>query len=321
MNILCSELIYDLENKPTRECHASTIAETDSGLVAAWFGGEGEGHPSVGIWLSHNDGSSWSEPVEVVNGERSGMPGTTCWNPVLFQPQNGPLMLFYKVGFRIRFWQSALITSDDEGRTWSEPRILQDRTYGPVKNKPIELPDGTILCGSSDEADGWQVYFSMTRDFGRTWRKVGPCNDSAAISAIQPAFLRHQDGRIQALCRTQQGRVGELWSKDNDETWSEMKLTSVVGNNSGLDAVTLQDGRHLLVNNPTEEGWGGRNIFALWMSTDGVDWEQVRLLENEEEGEYSYPAIIQSSDGKVHITYTRLRQSIKHVVLSSWVLS
>ena len=75
-------------------------------------------------------------------------------------------MLFYKVGFHIPSWQSALMTSTDGGMTWSEPRILQDRTYGPVKNKPIQLADGTILCGSSDEANGWQVFFSMTNDLG-----------------------------------------------------------------------------------------------------------------------------------------------------------
>ena len=313
--ILKSQLIYELDNRPTRECHASTIAETKTGIVAAWFGGVGEGHPTVGIWLSHYAGSGWSTPVEVTNSEKSGIPGGTCWNPVLFQPNNGPLMLFYKVGFKIRTWQSALITSEDDGLTWSEPRILQSRIYGPVKNKPIQLHDGTILCPTSDEATGWEVYFSMTNDLGKTWHAVGPCNDSAVYSAIQPSLLTYPDGRIQALCRTRHSRVGELWSEDNGNTWSDFNLTNIIGNNSGLDALTLQDGRQLLVNNPIPEDWGSRNILTISSSTDGKDWKQICLLENENEGEYSYPAIIQSSDGKVHITYTYLRQSIKHAIL------
>ena len=312
---LKAELIYQLNNRPTPDCHASTIVETANGLAAAWFGGEGEGHPSVGIWLSHDHGSGWSKPIEVSNGERSGLPGATCWNPVLFQPCDGPLMLFHKVGVRIPSWQSVIMTSADGGFIWSRPRILDDRVYGPVKNKPIQLNDGTILCGSSDEADGWQIYFSMTEDLGATWRKVGPCNDSRVCSAIQPAFLTHPDGRIQALVRTRHGRVGDLWSEDSGRTWSDLKLTDIVGNNSGLDAVTLRDGRHLLVNNPVEADWSGRNVLAVSSSTDGRQWRQLCLLEKSDEGEYSYPAIIQSSDGGVHITYTYLRQSIKHVVL------
>ncbi|MDO8672012.1 MAG: sialidase family protein [Dehalococcoidia bacterium] len=312
-----AELIFPLSDKPTRECHASTIVETEGGLVAAWFGGEGEGHPSVGIWLSHNVGLRWSKPVEVANGERSGTPGATCWNPVLFQPANGPLMLFYKVGFKIPSWQSVLMTSADAGATWSEPRLLDERVYGPVKNKPIQLKEGTILCGSSDEADGWQVFFNVTKDLGKTWQRIGPCNDSRVYSAIQPAFLTHPDGRIQALCRTRHGRVGELWSEDDGQTWSDFGLTDIIGNNSGLDAVTPRDGRHLLVNNPIATDWGGRNVLALSSSADGREWKQICLLENTEEGEYSYPAIIQTRDGKVHITYTYLRESIKHVVIDT----
>ena len=308
-------LIYELNNRPTPQCHASTIAETGNGLVAAWFGGEREKHPSVGIWISRNAGSGWSKPVQVASAEGTGVPGGTCWNPVLFQPKDGPLMLFYKVGFQIPSWQSVLMTSVDEGMTWSKPRILEDRVFGPVKNKPIQLKDGTILCPTSDESIGWQVFFSMTNDFGKTWRKVGPCNDCAVYSAIQPSLLTYPDGRIQALCRTKHHRVGEFWSEDNGQTWSEMNLTDIIGHNSGLDAVTLRDGRQLLVNNPTEVDVEGRNILALWSSIDGREWKQVCLLENAEQGEYSYPAIIQASDGKVHITYTYLRESIKHVVL------
>ena len=311
-----AKLIYELNNRPTPQCHASTIAETGNGLVAAWFGGEREKHPSVGIWLSHNGGSGWTKPVEVVSAGGTGVPGGTCWNPVLFQPKDGPLMLFYKVGFQISSWQSVLMASTDGGMTWSEPRILEDRVFGPVKNKPIQLKDGIILCPTSDEATGWQVFFSMTNDFGKTWRKVGPCNDSAVYSAIQPSLLTYPDGRIQALCRTKHHRVGEFWSEDDGRTWSEMKLTDIIGHNSGLDAVTLRDGRQLLVNNPTAVDVEGRNILALWSSADGREWNQVCLLENAEQGEYSYPAIIQTSDGGVHITYTYLRESIKHVVLN-----
>jgi alpha-L-rhamnosidase len=39
-----------------RKCYASTIAESKRGIVAAWFGGSGEGNPDVRIWCSIRDG-------------------------------------------------------------------------------------------------------------------------------------------------------------------------------------------------------------------------------------------------------------------------
>lgn len=318
--IIRTELIFALEQRPTPQCHASTVVETTKGLAAAWFGGEREKHHSVGIWLSTNAGSGWNEPIEIADAGRSGVPGGTCWNPVLFRPTNGPLMLFYKVGFEIRSWNSVMMTSVDDGQTWSKPRMLENRVFGPVKNKPIELADGTILCPTSDEANGWEVCFSMTRDLGGTWSAVGPCNNGALYSAIQPSLLPHPDGRIQALCRTRHGRVGEIWSEDGGRTWSSFALTEIVGNNSGLDAVALRDGRYLLVNNPVEADWNGRNILALWVSDDGIAWRQACLLENADQGEFSYPAIIQTADSMVHITYTYLRESVKHVAIDPRVL-
>src|SRR5262245_52226769 len=83
--MLKSEFIY--EKAPFPQCHASTIAESKSGLVAAWFGGTEEKHPDVGIWVSYFDDGKWTVPVEVANGvQGEGKPRLPTWNPVLFQP-------------------------------------------------------------------------------------------------------------------------------------------------------------------------------------------------------------------------------------------
>src|SRR5438093_1094290 len=153
--LLHAEFIY--EKAPFAQCHASTIAETKGRLVAAWFGGTREKNPDVGIWVSRHEDGKWTAPVEVANGVQEGGKRFPCWNPVLFQPSKGPLLLFYKVGPSPSRWWGLLLTSDDSGKTWSKPRRLPDNFIGPVKNKPIELADGGILHGTSDEHTGWQV--------------------------------------------------------------------------------------------------------------------------------------------------------------------
>jgi predicted neuraminidase len=328
--LVSSSFIYELEGRPTNECHASTIVELNGELCAAWFGGKHENNPDVGIWFSRrslSDGGTWSTPVQLVDGSEGEGMEYACWNPVLFQPSNGPLLLFYKVGRTPSTWWGCLITSDDGGQTWSTPRRLgtSERLFpenpsllGPVKNKPVELEDGAILCPSSTENQGWRVHFELTRDLGKTWQVIGPLLDGEPLDAIQPSILTHADGRFQILCRTRQGVVGTSWSSDRGLTWSPVARTNLPNPNAGTDAVTLSDGRHLLVYNHSlrTRQQDGRQILNVAISQDGIDWKTVMTLEQEgHENGYSYPAVIQTSDGMVHITYTWRRETIKHAVV------
>lgn len=312
--VLVQEFIF--ESAPFQQCHASTVAESNDGtLVAAWFGGTREGHRDVGIWVSRKLDGKWSAPVEAANGLQhttgDGEHRHPCWNPVLFQPNTGPLLLFYKCGPSPRAWWGMLTTSSDAGKTWSLPRRLPEHIDGPVKNKPLELEGGALLCGSSTEYDGWRVHFEITADLGRTWKRIGPINDGKTIAAIQPSILVHPGGELQAVGRSRQGRIWQAFSKDGGLTWSEMTLTDLPNPNSGTDAVTLADGRHLLVYNHTPRG---RTPLNVAVSKDGKTWKPVHVLEDEP-GEYSYPAVIQTRDGNVHITYTWKRLRVRHVVL------
>jgi len=307
--IVNEEFIF--ENAPFPSCHASTIAETNSGLVAAWFGGTREKNPDVGIWVSRRDKTGWSKVVEVANGVQGAGVRYPCWNPVLFQPSRGPLLLFYKIGPSPGEWWGMLTTSADEGVTWSRPRRLLDGILGPIKNKPVQLRDGSILCGSSTEQAGWLVHMEYTSDLGATWRKSEPLNDRTQFGAIQPTILIYPSGPIQILCRSRQGKITESWSMDGGKTWSPMKLTELPNPSSGIDAVMLKGGRALLVYNPTERA---RSPISIAISTDGKNWKPALTLEDQP-GEYSYPAVIQTADGLVHVTYTWKRERIKHVVI------
>ncbi len=307
-----SEFIF--EHAPFAECHASTIAETSEGqLVSAWFGGAHEGAKDVGIWLSRLDNQRWTEPAEVADGIQPDSTRWPCWNPVLFQPRSGPLLLFYKVGPSPRTWWGMLKTSADGGRSWSAARRLPDGILGPIKNKPVQLASGEILCPSSTEDHGWRAHFEWTSDLGISWNKTPPVNDGLRFSAIQPTILVHPAGKLQALGRTRQGRIFEIWSDDSGHTWGPMNATTLPNPNSGIDAVTLGDGMSLLVYNHC---LSGRTPLNVAISQDGKDWRQAVVLEKAK-GEYSYPAVIQAHDRLVHITYTWRRTRIKHVVLDA----
>lgn len=296
---------------PFAQCHASTIEETKGGLIAAWFGGTREKHWDVGIWVARLEGGKWTSPEEVADGVQHEGGRFPCWNPVLFQWPDGPLMLFYKVGPDPRTWWGMVKTSDDGGRTWSDSRRLPQGILGPVKNKPILLPEGDLLCPSSTEDKGWRIHFEQYSESDKAWRSTGPVNDGKEFGAIQPTLLRHPDGSLQALCRTTVGRIVGTSSSDNGKSWSRMRSIPLPNPNSGIDGTTLVDGRRLLVYNHTTHG---RSPLNIAVSDDGKTWKAGLVLEGDR-GEYSYPAVIQTRDGLVHITYTWKRRRIKHVMV------
>jgi predicted neuraminidase len=310
--LISSGFVYD-DNPPTRSCHASTIVEARNGFLAAWFGGTDEGKPDVCIYLARWERGAWSRPILVLDGVQPDGRRFPCWNPVLFRPKVGPILLFAKVGPSPSKWWGVLTTSEDDGQTWSKPRRLPDGILGPIKNKPIELDDGPLLCPSSQEDPklGWRVFIEKTADLGMTWEQVGPLNDGVQIGAIQPSLLKYPGGRLQMLCRTRQGKIAESQSNDQGRTWSPLVLTDLLNPNSGTDAVTLVDGRQFLVFNPSNDQ---RTPLVGAISEDGKSWKTKITLEDQP-GEYSYPAVIQGSNGLIHVTYTWKRTRIKHVVI------
>jgi len=320
-SVVQQEFIYSVEKAPTPQCHASTIAEVGDMLVAAWFGGTAEKNKDVGIWFSRYESRQWSQPVEVVNGIQDDGTRFPCWNPVLFKPTVGPLILFYKVGPNPDEWWGMQVRSNDAGKSWSNPEKLPDHMIGPVKNKPVELADGTILCPSSREDQGWTVHIEKTDKDFKNWVSTGKLNDPEKFSAIQPTILTYPGQRLQILCRTGNGVISQCWSSDNGLTWGEMTATELPNPNSGIDGVTLSDGRQLLVYNPDSSNWGDRVPLSLAVSTDGRSWKKIFDLEsktdqdNDEKEEYSYPAVIQAGNGLVHIVYTYKRMTIKHMII------
>lgn len=315
--ILAEEFIFT--EAPFPSCHAATVAETPGGLVAAWFGGTRERHPDVGIWVSLQREGKWMAPVEVANGIVNDTLRYPTWNPVLYQVPGANLLLFFKRGPSPSTWKGMVTESADQGVTWSAPRLLPEGFTGPVKNKPLLLKNGVLLCPSSTEGDGWRVHFERSSDFGQTWMKTMPVVSWDRLDAIQPSILQHHGDTLQVLCRSRNRAIVESWSYDNGLTWTPLAKTTLPNNNSGTDAVTLADGRHLLVYNhvlpPGNEAKGPRTPLQVSLSPDGKTWYAALVLEDSPVSQYSYPSVIQDSRGLVHVVYTWRRERIRHVVI------
>ena len=352
------EQCFIYESAPFPSCHASTIVELQNGdLLAAWFGGEYEGHPDVKIWVSRKyfGASRWTTPQVAADGtfaegseqaRLAGLDSTdhgrkACYNPVLFQMPDGEVLLFYKIGRFVQDWSGWLVRSRDNGQTWSKHEPLPEGFLGPVKNKPVVVGN-RLLCPSSTEKDGWKIHFEAygldaaghfpdAASLSSRATIIGPVEAEQAektfeqgiqspIGCIQPSILRLADGRLQVLCRTQNGRLATSYSVDEGRTWTPVQLTDLPNNNSGTDAVTLRDGRQLLVYNPTATQPGQHNAprtpLCVAISDDGRTWRHLVTLEDSSVGEYSYPAVIQGRDGTVHITYTWRRELIRYARLN-----
>ncbi|MCX6635732.1 MAG: exo-alpha-sialidase [Acidobacteria bacterium] len=320
------EFIY--EKAPFPSCHASTIVETSPGeFLAAWFGGAGEGKPDVAVWGARRTASGWSEPFEMARE-----PNIAAYNPVLFFTKDRVLWLYYKFGPSPQTWTAARLSSRDRGKTWSGVDHLPAGLLGPIKNKPLVLPDGTVVSGTSTESyRSWACWVERSTDNGRTWSKHGPIIAPAPASPgaggpatvpdsgawrsthgiIQPAIVPLKGGKLRMFVRATAdiGYVSFADSADGGRTWTAARATSLPNPNSGIDAAGLRDGRVLLVYNHTNRG---RSPINVAVSNDGDNWNSFLALETEA-GEFSYPAVIQSSDGNIHITYTWKRVKIRHV--------
>ena len=319
------------DKMPTPSCHASTLVEVAPGsFMSAWFGGTAEGNPDVAIWGSRQEAGKWVAPYELARE-----PKIACYNPVLFQTGDGALWLYYKFGPHPTSWTAGRMSSRDRGRTWSTAEHLPAGLYGPIRAKPLVLDDGTIVSGTSVESYGsWACWIERSTDNGRTWTKHGPITVprpaqpapgaqappgvegafswSRTHGIIQPSVV-HMGGkrlRIYARATNDVGRICIADSADLGLTWSEARPINLPNPNSGIDAVRLKDGRYVLIYNHTTKG---RSPLDLAVSRDGERFTPVFALETEP-GEYSYPALIQGSDGDLHMTYTWNRQKIKYVV-------
>jgi predicted neuraminidase len=327
--------------------HASTLVELKNrDILAAWFAGSKEGAPDVAIYGARLHAGQWSAPVELARAAK-----LACWNPVLFHTLDGRLWLYYKVGDSPTTWTGLRKFSRDDGRTWSAAAKLPDGILGPIKDKPLVLPNGVIVSGSSVENGKWTAWVERSTDDGRSWHKFGPITvpdsldqpdaGARAASAIVQAPVRPEDEgvvttlyppapetagiiqpsivslgghhlRLYARSKTKAARIAVADSADDGLTWSQARFIDLPNPNSGIDALRLRDGRIVLVFN---NSYNRRSPLNLAVSQDGEHFTVVKTLEDGP-GQYSYPAIVQAANGDLLMTYSYQRRTIKFVRLA-----
>jgi predicted neuraminidase len=324
-----SEFVF--ESAPFQSCHASTIVELRNGdLMSAWFGGSREGEPDVAIWASRRSNNQWSAPFELVRE-----PDIPSYNPVLFYTKDERLWLYYKFGVHPESWTAGRRWSEDDGETWSDVEHLPAGLYGPVRTKPLVMEDGTVVSGTSVESyRSWACWIERSTDHGATWTKSGPITVPPGIAGpgvtseahpevpgsefwkytegiIQPSVVSIKNNWLRLYARSTEktGKICVADSSDGGITWTQARPIDLPNPNSGVDAVTLRDGRVVLIYNHTDSG---RAPLNLAVSRDGENFRMFHVLEKPP-GEFSYPAMIQGKDGDLHITYTWERERIRYV--------
>jgi alpha-L-rhamnosidase len=322
------EMLYEEGTAPFPSVHASSIVELPDGtLLSVYFGGSQESADDVAVRLSRKvPGQAWEAPVTIADSGGGDTDGLSIENPSIFQDREGTLFVFYKVTHGEPNRVGTIKTSTDGGRTWSEARTMCEGCIGPEKNKAVQLDDGTILAPTADRNgafEGGKIMVERSTDGGETWEGLPGADDGDVDDAIQPTLMFHADGRLQMMSRNK-GLIPTTWSSDNGQTWSTLEKTVLPANGSGIDAVTLRDGRQLLTYNhvPTPEGEkGDRCALNAAVSDDGVSWSAALILGLCDGGQLSYPAVIQSRDGLVHIVHTWHRDTIAHLVVNPYKLT
>ncbi|MDT0541835.1 MULTISPECIES: sialidase family protein [Streptomyces] len=323
------------------DSHAANLLELDDGdLLCTWFNGPQEGDRDTNVVLSRlpRGADRWTTPAPP-----SADPGRAEQNPVLAQRPDGTVWLFHPSNEPHDQTTARLIarTSADRGRTWSPPRVLLEGPGVFVRNPPLTLDDGTwLLPAYRCRRSGEHSTVLLSEDGGGSWQEH---ELPGAEHLVQLTAVPRDDGSLFAMFRSRAAdRIHASESTDGGRTWAPPARTALPNNNSAVQLTRLRGGALALVYNHAslergEYRWVGegagrrkkalRTPLTLALSDDGGrTWPHRRDLQTTDEEYwdneygYSYPSVVQTRDGLLHIAYSYLRKTIKHLtVAEDWV--
>jgi predicted neuraminidase len=304
-------------------CHSSQIyALHDGSLIAAWWNGSEEAADDLVVSCARRlpGKAIWEDPIVLAD-----TPDTTEGNPVFFSPGGDELWLFFRAGYP---WEKIMwMKSADLGNTWSQPVTFWNQKGWTLRSRIVRLANRNIIIpaltqGSPElELNRAQTIFIYTEDNGENWQAsemiiTDPGNNEAAL-------FQRDDGSLLAFMRPYDHNSEEryLWqseSFDSGKTWSAPFRNSFRNPSSAIELLKLANGHVVLAFNDSQTM---RSPLCLALSIDdGRTWSHKRVLEDAA-GRFSYPALAQSPDGRIHVSYTFRRTHIKHVEINEeWIL-
>lgn len=324
---------YACEDCLVPSVHGASVVETlDGGLFASWFGGSREGGRDVVLWGAelYPGSLSWSAPRRIIGPAETkaalGRYIKTVGNSVLVRGEQGTLWLYY-VTVSVGGWAASslnVVLSRDEGKTWGAPQRLITSPFFNFstlnKSAAIHYSDGSIGLPVYHELIG---KFSQLLHLDHNGRVLNKFRITQGRHAIQPLILPLDSKRSISLMRDTGPRPGHVLvsrSEDAGRHWRQDEKLALPNPDSAVTGLRRPDGSLLLVLNDTETG---RNSLALAVSRDdGQSWKTVRHFERDKEAksEYSYPYLIRSSNGTMHLLYTWNRKRIRHIAFNdNWV--
>ncbi|MHC4526302.1 MAG: exo-alpha-sialidase [Planctomycetota bacterium] len=306
--------------------HCSTLTECGNGdLLCLWYGGSYEAADDQKLWLARRKKGrrTWGRPEAIAGNSL-----TPAGNAIIFTDGIGRVWVLWgkKIGDRPRRRGSGgtgrimYRISADNGYIWTEEKIfgreLGVRDGWGLRHVPPWLSTGEMclaLSGLKDQGDDLKsLYIMKTADNGKMWETSAPYRGGS-----QPTVIERDDGSLFVMMR---GKpiIKQALSKDGGKTWSEAKESVLPNPNAGIAMCKLKNGHVVLVFNNTSKGRSPLNIVR---SLDGGrTWETPLALETNP-GEYSYPCVIQASNGSIQISYTYRRYTIKHVEMNeNWLV-
>lgn len=310
--------------------HVASIVElNDHSLAGLWYGGPYEYNHENAIYMAKQRDNSWQEAQAIMTPTQAQhdleRPFKCLGNPLLLANPDGSLRLLF-VTIAMGKWSGSQLNtclSKNGGLSWSRAERL---TLSPlfnfselVRNRPVPLVGGGWCVPIYQEFLGKfpELLWLKEHDGKLSYKKT---RIAGGCSTLQPSLIPLDAKRAIVLLRdyTSEKRIFITRTEDSGHSWSKPEPTILPNPDAGISGLRLSDGQLLVAYNDSTEK---RDTLSLALSKDeGRTWRQISNLENDSNKSFSYPYLIQSSDGIIRLAYTWNSTLIKMISFNeAWI--